>query len=344
MAYLNSLKSFNPWFKQKLFPDFIFFLMVVALPSSFFALIPREVFYDLRLLYWMVGMLYGVFFFKYIKKINYLPGAKLLKILILFLLFNLCYSTFIHNIPIKEVLTIFRTNFFYPIAAFGFLLYVASMNNNRILRFLYFLVLATLLQGTLYLISNLLNINFFAVVSKEDFNSFQGETLLQNLSAIPSYKNTIFVFGLFLAVKFHKTKYHLIWLIPVALTIISIVRNQLLLYLVILGIFFYYGGKYVKGIKIGRLIKSMALLIFSLGVIGFTFSAHVGKLSQKFGFEEGKKIEVASHLEEGTYALRLRLIEEAFSRIEAQDNLWLGNGYIQLHSYSQTYFLLVRLS
>lgn len=312
---------------EKLVQDLLFFILVIAFPTSFFAFLPQSLFYDIRLIYWLLGMFYGLFYFKYLKKINNIPGGSLLIILVLFVIFRFVYSIVFNNIETTEVITIFRTNFHYPITALGFLLYAASMSNNRINRFLYWLYKTSLVLSILYIVSVLTGINFYAVVTKEE--SIEFLTLGQNLAAMPAFINFLLVIGLILAFMSNKKQYHFWWIVPLVIAILSIIRSLIISYLIILLLFFIIVFLYFKEIKLTRIFTFSILLALLTLSTSILFSAHIQKFAEKFGFNQEQQVSVSNYLEEGTFAFRIRLIEEAYEQTKRQGNLLMGNGYIR---------------
>ena len=315
-------------FNRKLVPDFIFFLSVVALPSSFFNFVDRTVFVDLRLLFLFVGDLYLIFNIKKLEKISKIKGGKLLILLTIFAFFKVIHSITFQNIHWIEVLTIFRTNFFFPIVSLGFLCYAAKMDNNRLYRFFYWLLLVTFFQGILYIIANLSGFNFYANTSKE-FQEFQGTTIIQNLQSLPDYNIILFSFSLLTVFIVSQFKKHWLWLTPLIVTILSIVRNQMIVYVLILLTLYTFGM--FSSLKIGasKIVKAFFILALCSLVALFIFPAHIGRVINKFGFDKEKQISASSYTEEGTYKFRLNLIEEAYDRTERNNNLLLGNGYMR---------------
>lgn len=313
-------------FKRKLFQDIIFFLVVVALPSSFFALLPSTFFYDLRLVFLLLSTLYIPLYISFIKKIVKLPGGIALIVLNLFLFFQIIYSILYHEIPFTEVATVFRTKFFYPIATLGFLLYVASMDNDRIYRFMYWVLFATFLQGSLYVFSNITGLNPFAQISKE-FSTFQGEVIMQNMFAIPHYNEILFAFALLTALTAKKFKKHWLWVIPLLVTVISIVRSQMIVYLLVFILIFILSKISKLKLNLSKIFNLSIIVVLFIVLISFTFPSHLARVIDKFGFDEKEHITASDYTEEGTYAVRLRLIKDAYTRTESNNNLLLGNGY-----------------
>ena len=315
------------YLKNKLIPDLIFFLVLVALPSSFFALIPDSVFFDLRLVFFLVSSLYIIFYFKNIKKITRLPGGKALILLNIFLLWQIGYSLFVKSIPFIEVATIFRTNFFYPLSAFGFLLYVTDMGNDRIYRFMNWVLFISFIQGILYIISNVLGFNIFAFGVQE--YDYEGANILQNMSAIPHYNGVLFTFAFAAALFYKKFNKHWLWFVPLGVTIISIVRSQMVVYLLIIILILGLAKISKTRFSFSKIFKIAFLIIFFIGLLLFVFPSHVGGVINRFGFDNKEKITRSKYLEEGTYYLRLELIRDAYNRTKENNNLLLGNGYIR---------------
>ncbi len=307
--------------KNNLISDFIFFLFLVALPSSFFALIPMEFFFDYRLAYWLVGMVYGIIYLKNIRKILRLPGGKLIFLVIIFLIFRLIYSLVIDQIPIVEIITIFRTNFFYPISFFGFLLYAIEMDNARINRLLHWILIATFIQGCLYLFSNFLNVKIFSVIT--------GKDPFQNPFAIPRYNAVLFVFGLLAVISYKKFKYNFLWIIPLSVTIVGFIRNQIIVFIIIAFLFLLLINLYFKKPSIAKSFKILVSIIAIYIILNGLFPLQLSLLSEKFNSGEGVKSQVANYFEEGTYYFRLNLIKDSYVRTLNNGNILIGNGYIR---------------
>lgn len=326
-------------FRYKSFQDFLFFLAVVAVPSSFFALVPISIFKDLRLFFFLVSLIYLVIYLKYIIKIIKIPAGIALLILNLFLLFEvLINSLIIQNIPTGEVAAIFRANFFYPMAAFGFLLYILSMDNYRIYRFLYWLLYATVIQGSLYVFSNITGVNVFA----NDVNaySFDGGVIMQNMFAIPHYNGIVFAFAFVTTLTLKKFNKHWLWFIPLVVTIISIVRSQMIMYFLVMLISIILIN--ISNIKINflKLLKLFLYVLIFIGMMSLVFPSHINRISNKFRFDKKEEVSQATYLEEGTFALRLRLIEDAYMRTQNNNNLLIGNGYIREASKGEYDFVV----
>jgi len=95
-------------------------------------------------------------------------------------------------------------------------------------------------------------------------------------------------------------------------------------FLLVLFFFLIFGYLYFKEIKFGRFVKVGVFFLFVAVISSFIFSSNVNALISKF-----ERHKTSNYTEVGTYALRLRLIEEAYTRTKANGNLFLGNGYIR---------------
>ena len=311
-------------FKRKLRADLLFFIVAVALPSSFFNFMPKSIFIDLRLFFLVTGILYIVFNIQHVNKLLKIKGIKFFLWMVVFLIFRFVYAVVIQNIDIIEVVTIFRTNFCYPIITFGFLLYACNMDNERLFRIMYWLFIATLFTGIIYILSNLIGVNFYANVSK-DYNIFNNKVIMQNMQSIPLYSKFLYVFGVisaFTLLKFKKSYYILV---PFLVTVISIVRSELLVYISLLFFIMLFIKISRFSLKSTKFFKFVFIGILSGGIATLVFSSHIARLINKFGFDESTEISSSRYIEEGTYKVRLNLVEDANESIS--NNLLLGNGY-----------------
>lgn len=327
----NSLPGFglNLLFSRyKLLPDLLFFLIVFALPSSFMNLVSKEYFYDIRLLFLLSGIGCCVLYCKNIKKICYIPAGKSLVIVVVFICFKLFHSLFYQNVQFVEIVTVFRSNFSYPLITLGFLLYTTGLSVYRIVRLISFLFIGTLFQGTLYLISNLSNIDFFANMSGQS-EQYQGVVLLQNMGSIPAYNQILFASSLLVAFTSIDFRKHYLWFVPLAVTVVSIVRNQIVVSFCIVMFLYIFGQISSLKINIGKMIRALLIISVSMVIIVVAFPLHVNRTIDKFGIDIPQMRIVPDYLQEGTYKFRLTLIEEAYERTMKSNNLLFGNGYVR---------------
>ena len=319
--------------KNNLLSDILFFILFIALPSSFFAIVPQSTFYkagayDLNLLFLISGLVYLIFYFKHLAKIWKLPSGKFFIFLCLYLIFQILYSWLYMEISLREVLTIFRKNFFWPIATLGFLLYVSSMSSYRIERFFRWLFIITFSMALLYIFSNLTGINVWGASAK-DAIVFKGALLMQNVYAIPRYLHILFVFIVISSIVDFKFKNNWMWLIPLLVTILSFVRNQMMVYALYLFFIYFFTKTTNIPTHLIKTAKQFLLLFFMVILIITIFPKHLDRLLDKFGFHNraGMLVTKMENLKTGTYDFRIRLIEESYER--TKNNLLLGNGYIR---------------
>ena len=314
------------FFKYKLLPDVVFFLSVVAIPSSFFNFINKSVFIDLKLLFMLLGIFYVITNISAIKKISKIHGGKLLVIVVCFILFKVAHSIAIQNIAPVEILKVFRANFYYPIVTLGFLLYAAKMNNLRLYRFFYWLLFVSFIQGVLYVIANLTGIDFFANANKE-FYEFDGKTIVQNLESLPDYNIVLFSFCVITVLTVRNYKKHWLWITPLLVSVLSIVRNQMIVHVLILILFYVLGNFSSVKIRFSKILKASFIFVLFAFVALIMFPEHIGRVINKFGFDKEQNISASSYTEKGTFKVRLNMIEDSYSRTKRKNNLLLGNGY-----------------
>ena len=111
-----------PITRYRLKSDLLFFILFTAIPTSFYAFINYEIFYqpqlylDINVLFLLISLIYTAIYIKHLPKLFAIPGGKAVFILVVFLFFQILYSYLIIGINLIEILTIFRKNFFWPIA------------------------------------------------------------------------------------------------------------------------------------------------------------------------------------------------------------------------------------
>lgn len=318
------------------YSDLLFFILVAALPSSFFALIPQSVFYspglyDLNLFFFFSGLVYLIFYFKHFPKIWKIPSGKAFIILCGYLIFQFLYSYMYQEIPLREVITIFRKNFFWPIATLGFLLYAASMDSYRIERFFRWLFVVTFFMVLLYIVSNITGIDVFGAKAKEAYQ-FKGELLLQNVYAIPRYMHILFVFSFTASMVDAKFKNYWMWMSGLLLTIISIVRSLMAVYMISMVVIYFLTKFSRIPTYISKSLKQIFLLILTAIILVLIFPHHLERLAEKMGFTDSARISIVDYkvddLRIGTYDFRINLIKEAYDEIEGE-HLFFGTGYIR---------------
>lgn len=339
-----------PLKQRRFIPDLIFFLLLVGLPTSFFALVDRTIFYlpkyfiDLNVLFLFVSLVYFVIYFKHLPKILIIPGGKLLLLLVVYLIFQMLYSYFIMNIELKEILIIFRKNIFWPIATLGFLLYAITMDNYRSERLFRWIIIATILQGVIYIFSNLLNIDVFGTKSANEYLESNGTVYVQNLWAVPKYLSILFVFSLITTVADYQFKKYWQWFMALFIVLISVVRSMLIGYALFILNAFIWTSISLKKISLNRNIKIITIVFMGLVFVSMMFPNRVNFVIEKFAMGKDPYISYPDSyfsrmINSSTYGYRLDLIRESFNRTKST-NIIFGNGYSREGEYGKYDFVL----
>jgi hypothetical protein len=152
---------------------------------------------------------------------------------------------------------------------------------------------------------------------------------MQNLQSLPDYNIILFVFSflaIFINPRFKKKR---LWINPIIVTVLSILRSQIIVYVLILLTLYIFGIFSNLKMKVSKVTNAFFILaIFSLTAL-LVFPAHIGRIINKFGFDKNEEISASTYTEEGTFKVRLDLIEDAYNRTERNNNLMLGNGYLR---------------
>ncbi len=318
--------------KKKIFVDFIFFIVVAAVQSSFFALVDQHLFYkpgsyDLNLFFIVFSFIYMVLYFKHLPKVLDIPGGKAFFLLTVFIAFQLFYSYFFQGIPIKEILTIYRKNFFGPISALGLLLYASTMDRYRIERFFRWLLIATFLQSALYVFSNITGIKVFGA-SVKNVIQYQDVVLMQNVFAISHFLPVLFIFSLITSFTDNNYKKNWLWVTALIVVVLSFVRSMLLVYIMYIILFLVIGKFSRLNINFPKYIKQIFIMTFAVFLLFVIFPKHVDRLIYKFGFRSKHENQYSiNSVKMSTYNFRIDLIKEAYKRTKS--NIILGNGYIR---------------
>ena len=349
-----------PLKRKKLFSDLTFFFLLVGVPTSFFALIDRniftlpEYFLDLNVLFFFISLIYLFIYFKHLPKIFILPGGKLFFGLVIYLFIQILYSYFIINIDLKEISIIFRKQFFWPIATLGFLLYAVTMDDYRLERFFRWLILAIIIQGILFIISNLINVDFFGTKAAKEMLVLDGTVFVQNLSAVPHYLSILFVFSLVTILSDYQYKKYWQLSIPLLIIVMTVVRSMLIVYalfifnaiiLTLLGnkiLILIRNLKVTMSVYVVNSLKVIISILIIISLILVIVPTRVNFFVDKFG--EGNNYSysaspVTMPLKSGNFVFRTRLIEEAFNRVKKTDVIF-GKGYIREAEYGGYDFVL----
>jgi hypothetical protein len=305
--------------------DFIFFLIAIALPTSFFGLVNDNVFYikgymDLEFLSFILVLPYMFLYFKNAKKIKKLPGIKVFYLLVLYIFIRFLL-TILMGQGFKETFTIFR-KFFSPIYTLAMILYLNNFNRNRIVRFFRWLTIAMIIQSIFFTIYYLTGFNVFGVEVYQKFY-IGGQLVQRYFKALPKFSYLIYPI-LFIEYLFTKKTKFLFGFIIVSLPLFLVAtRSVVITYLFsIVLIFFLYSGlnplRIFKNsflISIASILTVIVLLYFYRNQLNFLLS----RLTE---------IRLEGLENVGNYAFRLSFIGQSYNEIKSSIfSLLFGNGY-----------------
>jgi len=322
--------------KYKFIQDLIFIFLFTGIPTSFYAffdnsLLDKLNFVDLNVIFLIVGLSYLAFNLKHLPKLLRLPGGKALFALTIYLCFQIIYSIFARDINIVEVLTIFRKNFFWPIATLGFLLYIISIEIYRLERVFRIIFGMTIVLGVLFLISNIFNIDFYVVQRTKENLVSNSIVYTQNLKASPRYLGIVFLFGFITTLTTKKYNKHWQWLIGLFVTIILILRAKLVVFALYISVSFTLVLIFIKKISIKNNLKILLVLLLLFILFIIIFPTRINFLVEKFESSLQDQFYYSSAIENlfstGSFGHRINLIVDAFTR--SKSSLLLGNGYIR---------------
>ena len=326
--------------RNKLFPDLVFFFVLTALPSSFYALIDFNVFFvaglfDYKMLFILASLPFLFLNLNKLSKFTKIPGAVPLLVVIFYLLFNAFYSL-VRGIPLSEVITIMRVSYAYPVVALALLLYLNSMSLERIFRVFYWLFIVGFLQASIYTVSNLIGVEIFQAKGKDPLE-FQGQILVQNTFALPQFNVVIFAIAFLTGILKRKLIFHVIWANALLITVLSFVRSQIVVYILNLIIIASLSTLFIKRVKFTRAASSLVGLMFIGLALLIIFPAHMDNLTQKiFGDEPSNTQE----LNTGTYDLRTKAIQASYEALKNKGILLFGTGYIREQEKGSYSFVL----
>lgn len=322
-TYQNTLPGvFNIKLRKKKIQDFSFFLVLTALPTSFYAFASKDFLFDYRLVFVLLGHICLIINISNIKEFLKLPFSKYYILICLFILFKFYHSISVLNISSLEVIKVYRTNFHYPITTLGFLLYMCNFSKERIYRFFYWLINLVIILSVIYTLNVILKLNIYNFVIKGDSENYK--LLGQNLAAVPRYLNVVLFLGTYslFYTGIKNSKVYLMILCPLIIVSIIIVRNQLIVFLVLTFIV------YILSLRKLNFTTNITLLFFTLVLVSFLGSflnKNITAIKDKF--ESSGTITDQEFLSEGTYKFRLDLIADSYERISNNNSKFLGNGY-----------------
>ena len=317
----------NKWsYLEKLIADFIYFTIIVAVPSSFFGLVNELEFYipgyfDLSLFSWFLAV--GVIFWKAngLKAFANLPGSKLALIVIGYI--SLVFVTTLgRGVGFGEAFAVFRKMYYTPISFLGLILYLVTINDNRIRRLFVWLVIATVAQAVLFILDTYLNLDIFAVSNYVDIN-IGNVWIKRHTLAFPIFGGFVFV----LSVLLYLSSRRICWIVSLTVVFLAMllvsVRSTFFVYLeyVLLGVMMF-----IRYFTQRALIKVFALILF-LTVVFALYSTFFPFNRLYFGSILDEVVVSTDASEVANYSFRINLIQTAYDNGVKTDTLLFGNGY-----------------
>ena len=309
------------------FSDFIFFLILVAVPSSFFGILNDSFFYvrgqfDLIFFSLLVSFPY---LFKYhynLLKINKYAWGKYLIILFFFMLINF-YISMVRGIPFSEGLKLFRY-FFYPAIALGALLRIIEMDSNRIIRLFDWILISMTIQGIFYIIFILTGFNIF---SQDIYmqQMYEGGLVVRYFKAMPILNNVVLYISTISLIQSRKNikKYIIPFIVSILCVLLSSTRS-----IIISASIFFILSLILSNLKKGYLvklksIKILGLVILSLSMFYFIFPGYYYFFSNRLS-EIGESESIGNV---GNFELRIDLIKKALNSHQNTLDTIIGKGY-----------------
>ncbi len=230
------------------------------------------------------------------------------------------------------------------------------MDNYRIERFFRWLILATIIQGTLFIISNLINVDFFGTKAAKEILVLEGKVFVQNLNAIPNYLSILFVYSLVTILSDYRYKKYWQLLIPLMIAVITVVRSMILSFAffilnAIIWILLSFKNlllirnlKVIMSVYIVNSLKVIIAILIIVSLILAIVPTRVNFVIDKFGFSSDNIYSysdspVTSLIKSSNFVFRIKLIEEAFNMNKNTD-LIFGKGYIREAEYGKYDFVL----
>ena len=329
----NMLKlpgTFKPSKSGRFKSDLLFFVVALALPSSFFALIDFQLIFvaglfDYRLLFILVTIPYLIKYAPNLLHIARLPAGKMLIAICVYILLVMITSK-LRGISTREIITIMRINFTFPVICMGLLAYAVTMDLPRLFRFFRWIFYAMFFQAILYIISNLLGVEIFSAKGKDPIE-YEGQTLYQNTFAIPHLNATIFCIAyLSTLVKTDKIL-TVAWAVAITVIVLAFVRNQIAVYAMYFLIVTTLGTIYINKIKFSKALSSVLFLAFLSLMVIILFPSHIDRLIGKFGGTLGDSSAEFEEIDTGTFDLRTDAIKFFYFYLLNKGTIFFGEGY-----------------
>jgi len=235
---------------------------------------------------------------------------------------------------IIETVKIFRKRFISPITLFPILLYFQSLNSERLLKFFNLLFFIFVINCFLYLFNN--TIVEMMIENNYELEVIEGFSYRRNLVGFPLF---ILFFNMIILIKYLE-KHNFIFICLLVVIFLSVIivatRGLLITYLfsIVFFVSFYYFYANTKH-------NNKVLEFLFYGFFFFIILSQINFAPLQFML---KKMDVTTNYElrnnVGTFAFRESLILKAYSRVEQENKILFGKGYMRESSPGSYDFVL----
>ena len=309
--------------------DYLLLFAFLVVPTSFFCFVHHNVFYVAGLMdYNFLAVLLAiplVFLGQNYFKVFKLAGGKWLVLLCVYIVFNCLYS--LHKgIALKEIITIVRFSFIYPIPTLCAVWYLCGVDNDRLYKIVRYIIVLTIIQGFLLMLSSILRIDYFIDKSIQETNSFKEATLVQNLRAFPRFYDmvTVILTGMIFFEK-ESIRYVVISLcILIPLPFLTMLRSRSSSLVLMLILFFFLYTLFIQNIpgKTGTIVKTVISVLLGIIIFYAAFPNYANRYLEKWGIT-AKETEIKT----GTLDFRMKLVDKAWNKIKKDKSIITGLGY-----------------
>ena len=162
---------------------------------------------------------------------------------------------------------------------------------------------------------------------------------MQNMIAIPHYNTILFAFAFLAVLSMKHFSRHWLWFVPLAVTAISIVRSQIIVYILIMFFIIVFLKASKAEFNLYKFLKIFLLGFIFTSMLVIVFPTHIDRVINKFGFDKKEQLKVQDYIEQGTIRARLLMIEDAYNTTKGNNNLLIGNGYTRSKDYGERDFV-----
>ena len=212
--------------------------------------------------------------------------------------------------------------YYTPVSFLGLILYLVTINDNRIRRLFVWLVIATITQAVLFILDTYLNLGIFAVSNYQDI-AIGNVWIKRHTLAFPIFGGFVFL----LSVLQYLSSRRICWIVSLTVIFLAMllvsVRSTFFVYLeyLLLGIMMFM--RYLTH----RAVIKVFGLILSLTTIFFLYSTFFPSNRLFFASILDEVIVSTDASDVVNYSFRINLVQTAYDIGVNADSLLFGNGY-----------------